>query len=346
MQLPPNVSAVSDRHGKTRYRYRRRGVKGGYLPGKAWSPEWLAKYAEYQSQEAIATQVKGKPVIARSLDHVARELRASTRWKRQKPRTQIVYGRDLDRWLDTTNNAGVRFGERQVTAVSIASLERNLATLSDKPGAADLRRKVMKRLFGYAIKMRLRTDNPALETDPIKMRGSGTHPWTEAEIEQYRARHPYGTMARLVLALALNTAARRCNVAMIERDHIKGGRIAIAHAKDNEETTVPLTDETRKAIAALPSAPIKHLVITQFGKPFTVPGLGNKMRQWCDEAGLPHCSMHGLRKAVSRRLAEGGATAMQGRSITGHKKDSTFHDYAESANRATMADEVFDKINR
>ena len=30
---------------------------------------------------------------------------------------------------------------------------------------------------------------------------------------------------------------------------------------------------------------------------------GNKMREWCNQAGLPHCSAHGLRKAMSRRLA-------------------------------------------
>ena len=34
---------------------------------------------------------------------------------------------------------------------------------------------------------------------------------------------------------------------------------------------------------------------------------GNKFREWCDEAGLRHCSAHGLRKAAATRLAEHGA---------------------------------------
>lgn len=48
--------------------------------------------------------------------------------------------------------------------------------------------------------------------------------------------------------------------------------------------------------------------MTEFGKPFSVAGFSNRFRKWCNEAGLPHCSAHGLRKAGSARLAELGAS--------------------------------------
>lgn len=343
MILPPNVSAVKDRHGKTRYRYRRKGVKGGYLTGKPWSKEWTAQLAEYASATPVQPAVKGRKVKNRSMDHLARELRASHRWKARAVSTNRTYGRDIDRLLNTTNKKGDRFGDRLVTDITVASLERHLGSLKAN---AQLRRKNLKRLFAFAKKLGWRDDNPAQETDPIKTTGTGFHAWTEEEIEQFRTHHPYGTMARLVLALALNSAARKCNIALIERDHIKNGRLEIAHAKGNNATSVQLTSETMQSIAALPTAPIKHLIVTSYGKPFTIAGLGNKMREWCNEAGLPHCTMHGIRKAVSRRLAEGGASNMQGRSITGQKEDATFAYYAESANRKVMADAVFDKINK
>ena len=38
-----------------------------------------------------------------------------------------------------------------------------------------------------------------------------------------------------------------------------------------------------------------------------------------EEAGLKHCSMHGLRKAAARRLAVAGCIDRQIMSITGHK---------------------------
>lgn len=46
--------------------------------------------------------------------------------------------------------------------------------------------------------------------------------------------------------------------------------------------------------------------------------LGNKMREWCDEAGLPDCTSHGLRKAIARRLAEAGASPHEIMAVTGH----------------------------
>ena len=50
--------------------------------------------------------------------------------------------------------------------------------------------------------------------------------------------------------------------------------------------------------------------------PALQPGLGVRMRGWCDKAGLPHCSSHGLRKAGAA-LAENGATEHQLMAIFG-----------------------------
>ena len=31
-------------------------------------------------------------------------------------------------------------------------------------------------------------------------------------------------------------------------------------------------------------------LVTEYGQPFSTKGLRNKMREWCNKAGLPHCS--------------------------------------------------------
>jgi len=181
-------------------------------------------------------------------------------------------------------------------------------------------------------------------TDTYQEGNDGFHTWTDPEIEQFRAHYPLGSMARLTLELALNAAARRCNVATITRDDITDGRITTAHAKGSDETSVRVLATTRAAHEALPAAPIKYLVVTSFGKPFGVAGLGNKTREWCNDAGLPHCSMHGLHKAISRQLAEAGATDAQGQAVTGHKKATTFQHYRAKANRASLADDAFTNL--
>lgn len=344
--LPPNVNGVPDRHGKIRYRYRRSGVPGGYLPGEPWSPQWLEKLAFYQGQvapEKNALEVR-KRYTPFSMDDLASKLRGTGRWKRQAEDTRKVYGSILDRLMERTNKRGQRFGDRDARRIDVASLEKLLGKMADRPGAATKWRNVLNRLFKLAAKLGWRSDNPAALTDPIPQQGEGFHTWTEGEIEQYRTFHALGTTPRLVVELALNTAARRCNLPRMERSQIVNGTIEIQHAKGNEVTVVELMAEARAAIDAMPTTPIRYLIVNAFGKPFSVAGLGNAMRKWADQAGLEGCSLHGLRKAQSRRLAEAGATNAEGRAVTGHKKDATFDHYTKKASRKRLATNAMAKL--
>ena len=343
--LPANVRPVLDRHGKTRYRFRRKGYKSAYLPGEPSSPEFHRAYADIieRGKAAQESAVSPRKVTPRSIDDLITRYKKSIRWRKKSPGNQHRVARILERFADRTDKRGRRYGERPVADVSVAWLENVFGTMAETPGAANQLRKVLVGLMDAAIRMEWRTDNPVRLTDKFAD-GEGFHDWTDAEIEQYRAKHPLGTMARLTLELALNTAARRCNINKIERDHITGGRIYVAHAKGNNEASVPMLATTKAALDALPAAPIRHLITTAFGKPFSDAGLGNKMRQWCDEAGLPHCTLHGLRKAMSRQLAESGATDAEGKAVTGHTKDSTFAYYRAKANRTALADRAVSNL--
>lgn len=343
--LPPHVYPVKDRHGKLRYRYQRRGWKAPYLPGEPGSAEFHERYAEIikagPTEQASASGPA--PIVANSLDDLLARMKKTPRWKRKAERTRLVQGRILDRFMNRVDKKGRRYGARPVASVTVGWLDAILADMSNTPAAANVLRKVLSGLMDHAVRLGWRESNPVRLTEAYP-EGDGHHDWTDAEIEQYRAHHKLGTMARLTLELALNTAARRCNVNKIERDHLKGGRIAVDHVKNNHDTSVPLLATTKAAIEALPAAPIRFLIITEFGKPFTDAGMGNRMRKWCDEAGLPQCSMHGLRSAMSRQLAESGATDAEGQAVTGHKKAETFAKYRARANRSALADRAFERL--
>jgi len=337
--LPCNVRPEIDRHGKVRHRFRKVGYGSHMVPGAPGSPEMLEAVAAILRDGKLP--VKGaesafKPE-PKSLDDLFRRYKTSLHWTRNSARYQHVASQVIERFLDRVDSKGRRFGRRPVERVTVGWLDRQFAGMSATPGAANDLRKKLKGLMNHAIRLEWRETNPVALTAKYRD-GKGLHDWTDDEIEQYRAHHPLGTMARLTLELALNTAARRCNVARIERDHIREGRIHVAHAKDNNAASVPMLSTTRAAIEALPAAPIRFLIVTQFGKQFTDAGLGNRMRKWCNEAGLPQCSLHGLRKAMSRRLAERGATDAEGQAVTGHKKAETFQEYRAGANRALLAD--------
>ena len=73
---------------------------------------------------------------------------------------------------------------------------------------------------------------------------------------------------------------------------------------------MPVLEPLADAIAAQPLTDMTFLM-TEFGKPFTEKGLGNKVRDWLDAADLKHCSSHGIRKADATIAAENGATGHQ-----------------------------------
>lgn len=339
--LPDHVTAYKDRHGRTRYRYRKTGEKTFHFKAEPGTPEFLVELAEARAGGPIAVG-SSRPATEGSMDDLARKLFAAPRWLRMQPSSQYTYRRIIERYLERVDKRGLRYGAYPAKRATVGVLDAHIAELADTPASANNLRKALKKLFDYAIKLGWMTTNPASLTDSFRA-GPGFHTWTDEEIERYRAYHDRGTMARLVLELALNTAARRCNLAELERDQLRAGRWHVAHAKGNEDTSVPLTAEARAAIDALPASPFKFLITSERGTPYTVESLGNRFRKWARDAGCPG-SLHGLRKAVSRQLAESGATDAEGRSITGHKKNATFAKYAATADRKRLADGAMRKL--
>jgi integrase len=70
------------------------------------------------------------------------------------------------------------------------------------------------------------------------------------------------------------------------------------------------------------------------GKP---AGFGNWFRDRCDEAGLPQCAAHGLRKAAATILAERGATDCQLMAVFGWESAKEATKYTKAANRKRLA---------
>ncbi|MFL6767923.1 MAG: hypothetical protein ACJ8EX_08385, partial [Sphingomicrobium sp.] len=71
---------------------------------------------------------------------------------------------------------------------------------------------------------------------------------------------------------------------------------------------------------------------------------GNKVREWCDEAGLPQCASHGLRKAAARRAAELGGTHAELKAIGGWANSAEVDTYIAAASQAQMAETGMNRI--
>lgn len=92
-------------------------------------------------------------------------------------------------------------------------------------------------------------------------------------------------------------------------NNVKAGKLTFTQHKGRnrkpKKLVLPILPALQTVIDASPCGDLTFLV-NDFGKPFTDAGFGNKMRKWCDQAGLRHCSAHGVRKAGATIAAENG----------------------------------------
>jgi len=221
------------------------------------------------------------------------------------------------------------------------------------PGAADNRVRALRGLFSWASSDEdddaIMDFNPAAKVAYVSEASDGWHTWTEAEVQQFEARHPRGTKARLALALLMYTGVRRSDVVGLGKQHetampdetgrpepwirkrqVKGRRKRVTMIE------IPLLPILAEEIAAGPSGHLAYLV-TEYGQPFTANGFGGWFRERCDEAELYHCSAHGLRKAGAARAAEKGATSLQLMAIFNWRNLKEAEHYTKAAERKKMA---------
>ena len=87
-------------------------------------------------------------------------------------------------------------------------------------------------------------------------------------------------------------------------------------------------------VALMQARPNRNMtfLLMEYGKPFSMAGIGNWFRDRVNEANVPDgLSAHDLRKAACRRLAEAGNTAPQILSISGHRPLEDVQTYLQAA---------------
>jgi integrase len=206
------------------------------------------------------------------------------------------------------------------------------------PHAAKRLRTQLIKLFNLAIKLGWIESNPAALSDPVKARLKGYHTWSDNQIETYRAAHAIGTTARAAMEIMLWTFQRPGDAYRFGPQHIQGDKVRYTQAKTGKTLLLPAAKQMLEALAALPNATGDAFLVNAYGKPFTRAGFNNRFRKWCDEAGLPHCTAHGLRKAAAARLANHGATNNQLKAMGGWSNDREVSTYTAAADQSKLAE--------
>jgi len=181
------------------------------------------------------------------------------------------------------------------------------------------------------------------------MPAGGHHAWDEGEIAQFLEHHQAGTVPHNAVTLMLYTGAARVDAVKLGWANIRADRVEYRRQKTRKSNgvlvSIPIHPRLQEVLDHVPKDAFTFLQTSQ-GSSRSPNGLGNSMRQWCAEAGLPQCSAHGLRKACARRLAEAGATANEIAAVTGHKTLAEVQRYTEQADRSGMADIALEKMQK
>ena len=231
-------------------------------------------------------------------------------------------------------------------------MEKSQQARKGTPGAADKLVKVLRAVFNWAINQKpaLASHNPAVGIEPINKRKGGFHTWTPDEIDKFRAHWAIGTTPRLAMEVMINIGARRSDAARIgpknefKREGERWTRFTAYKGRNRfpVEMEARLTPELMDALEKTETGTDSY-VLSSRGTPYTIESFGNAFSRWCGEAGLPHCSSHGLRKAASVAYAESGASAPELMALFGWTNFKTAQIYIEKAEKRRMRTNAFER---
>jgi integrase len=157
--------------------------------------------------------------------------------------------------------------------------------------------------------------------------------WTDAELAAYERRWPIGTKQRTAYALMLNMGTARIDTHLLTWHQVDDGACYRRH-KTGVDVDMAVSEDLAKALA---STPRKHVcvLVTEWGKPFTVDGFSGFMRDAIKGAGITDltCRPHGLRKTLGRLLADAGCSAHDIMAALGHKTLAEAERYTREADR-------------
>ncbi|MET4187673.1 integrase [Bradyrhizobium sp. JR1.7] len=238
-----------------------------------------------------------------------------------------------------------------------AQKAKRLIEAKDGTGARTNRRKHLSALCSWGV------ENSHLPSNVVRdikagtaQKTAGYHTWIIPEVQQYLEHHagiePKAAKARLALGLLLFAGTRRQDMVDLGMRNCRGAK---ANTLGEWIRYVPKkTAKNKPGMSQKPLLPILKAIIedsvdvlgeltfleTEQGNPFTPAGFGNWFRDRCDEAGLHHCTAHGLKKCGATIAAENGATTHQLMAMFDWDTVRMAEVYTRAANQKRLAGEA------
>lgn len=317
------------RRGKTYSYYQRKGHPLIRLPDLPIDdPDFLRAYADAKK----ATPEKAA-VTAGTFAALVRVALSSDHFKQSKPATRAMFRRHCDALVE-------EFGKLPARGLRSRHIRANLP----KSNSQGHRLRTWRFLCNLGVSENLLERNEALDVAMPKAKSKGGHPpWGPEEIAAFRSRWPIGSATRAAFELLRFSGARISDAVRLGPGMVRDGVLSYRQVKTGGAAHIPWTcplpqfarhlDADRTLMhAALQALAGQMTFLDAKGKARSDKALGTMVREAAIDAGFKK-SAHGLRKSLATELAEGGATAHQISSWTGHETLKEVDHYTKSADR-------------
>jgi integrase len=328
----------TDRHGKVRYYVRIPGQPAVALRGEPGSVPFMAAY-HAAMKEVLDSSTAAARIPAGSVAAAIALYFNSADFLRLAPATATDQRRFLKR-LAQSDRGGLPFARTETEDV-----EHLLAEKAATPHTAKNLLKALRAVAKVAVKLALIDKDPTIGVKVnAPTSATGFKMWSEDDIARFEAHWPIGSRERLAFALLLYTGQRRGDVIRLGRQHVREGSLELRQGKTKVIVTIPLHPELQVILAASAASQLTFLT-TADEAPFSPNYFTNWFGHACREAGLPlGLSAHGLRKALCRRLAEGGCTVHEIQAVSGHVSLTEVQRYTKGVEQKRLAIAAMERV--
>ncbi|OOG73846.1 integrase [Sinorhizobium sp. A49] len=347
----PYLSSYQDRHGQTRWRFRRAG-KTTPIKGSPGDDEFEAAYqAAIEGREykpAVVITMPGT-AIPGSFRDAWRRAQRTPEWLSHDPATKDQNTRLATEFLKllVVDGRPDVWGDMLVKDAKRRHIKGILAHFSATPHKAKHLLTTIRKMVYVAL------DEEWIEADPTwkmnyRPEYKGWRAWTDEERETFEARWPLGSTPRTAYGLALWLGNRRSDVARVKWDwfDFRRGIVTIKQKKGGKELVLPITPMLREIIEPLERKG-EFVLITAYGEPFSEKSLTGRMADWTKSADMPKgCTMHGLRKSLGKLLAETGASTRQLMDTLGHDDIAHAELYSREAEQQRLARDAMTRLTK
>jgi integrase len=333
-----HAKPYNDRHGKRRWRFRIKGftVELGVDYG---SDEFERRYQAALEGTTSKRQIGVGRTVQGSLNDLIVQF-----YKLHFPTIGESTCSDYRGVIEPLRE---KHGHKRVSQMKVRHVMEIKAEMSETPSQADKTLKRLSQMMDLAVTMEWIVSNPVQGVKKFNIPTEGYHSWDEGEIARFYEVHPLGSPAHICMTLMLYTGAAKVDAVKLGPANVKDGRIEYRRQKTKKNPSgILISLPIHPALAtALAARPVTFTYLeTAHNKARSCNGLGTSMRKWCDMAGLPLCSSHGLRKAICRRIAEANGTPHEIMAVSGHVTLAMAQKYCETFGRRDMADSAFSRL--